>query len=82
MIGVEAGGRLGRLTFPESAGEAAREDRLERWDVGVRLRAIRNAAGRGVEYRIRVGHYRRTSSIGNFDRSQTTFGIDAVLGFR
>ena len=81
-FGVETGGRLGRLTFPESTGDIDRKDRLVRWDVGVRLRGFRNAMGREAEYRILIGHYRRSSTIEDFDRSQTTFGVSAVLGFR
>jgi hypothetical protein len=81
-FGVEAGASRGRLTFPESTGDTDREDRLDRWDVGFRVRGFRNAMGRAVEYRLRIGRYRRTSTIPDFDHSQTTFGINAVLGFQ
>jgi hypothetical protein len=81
LFGVEAGGRLGRLTFPESSQEVPREDDIRLYDVGVRLRMFENSIGRRVEYSLRIGRYNRTSTIEAYDRSRTTFGFGAVVGF-
>ena len=81
VYGIEFRGRLGTLTFPESEFSSDREDEIVRWDVGLRLRMYRDSTGKRVEYRLRVGHYRRESSIPFFDQSQTTFGIDALFGY-
>jgi hypothetical protein len=80
IYGLESGASRGRLTFPGTSG-TPREDDLRRYDVGVRLRLFQNDIGRRVEYRIKLGRYRRISSVSAFDQAQTTFGVSAVLGF-
>lgn len=81
VFGVESGGSLGRLTFPESMTGAVREDRLRRYDLGMRMRLAENSLGRRVEYSLRVGRYRRESTLPEVEHSQTTFGLNAVVGF-
>jgi len=81
LWGVEAGGSVGRLTFPASINLLGREDDITRWEVGARLRLAENAIGRKVEYSIRVGRYRRDSTVDFQNLSRNTVGFDAVVGF-
>jgi len=81
LFGLEVGGRLGRLTFPESSGAAAREDDIRQYDIGVRFRMYENSIGRRVEYSLKIGRYDRTSTLEVYDRSRTTFSLGAVVGF-
>jgi hypothetical protein len=81
MFGVEAGGEAGRLTFPESATAGIREDDILRWDVGMRLRLFGAQPSRRVEYRLRVGHYRRDSNEDTADQNKNTVVIDATFGY-
>ena len=37
--------------------------------------------GRRVEYSIRVGRYRRQSTLPEYDFSRNTFGFNAILGY-
>lgn len=81
-FGLEGGGALGRLTFPGSELAERRKDDVARYDVGIRLRLFRNELGRTIEYSMRVGRYRRESTIPEFDLSRNTFTIGAVLGYQ
>ena len=78
-FGVEGGASNGRLTFPGS--DQTREDRILRYDVGLRVRLFENTIGRRLEYRLRIGRYRRESTVPSLDRSQNTIGLDVVWGF-
>ncbi|MCP3979797.1 MAG: outer membrane beta-barrel protein [bacterium] len=79
VIGIEAGIRDGTLTFPGST--TRREDDLRRYSAGVRLRMMENSLGRKLEYRFGLRHYNRESTIPGLDRSQTSIGMGAVVGF-
>lgn len=82
IVGLEAGARTGTLTFPETAGGGdPRKDDLNRYELGVRLRLAENSMGRRVEYRVRLQRYERTSNVVFANQDQTTFAIDAVVGF-
>jgi len=78
-IGLEAGARIGQLTFPQSGTD--RVDDLEEYLVGVRLRMSENSIGRKVEYALQLIHRRADSNIDALDRTRTTFGFGAVYGF-
>ena len=82
-IGFVAGGRTGKLDFPGVPGERDREDRINAYDVGLRLRLAESSVGRRVEYSIKVGRYRRDSSLpdGQQDISRTTFSFGAIVGY-
>lgn len=81
LFGVESGIRRGTLTFPERVGGRDREDLIKRYDVGIRLRISDNSLGRRLEYSIKIGRYRRESTLPSVEQSQTTFAVGAVLGF-
>ena len=86
VFGVELGTSETTIElFPSISGDFAgtdgRVDTLLRYDVGLRLRMSENSIGRRIEYAFRVGRYRRESTDPNFDNSQSTFGIDAIVGF-
>jgi hypothetical protein len=81
IFGVDGGGSLGRLTFPGSQGDSLRVDRTETYEAGLRFRLAENAAGRRMEYSVRMQHRRRESTIESQNRSWTTLGVGAVLGF-
>ncbi|HXV76855.1 MAG TPA: outer membrane beta-barrel protein [Candidatus Polarisedimenticolaceae bacterium] len=81
LIGIEAGVSAGRLTFPDSIDLLGREDELRSYDLGTRFRLMENSIGRRVEYGFKVRYYDRTSTVPEFDRSATTVGFDAALGF-
>lgn len=81
IFGVEASGTAGRLTFPSSLTLDDREDDLLLYDAGVRFRLSENEMGRRVEYSLTLGRYERTSTDPLAERSRTTFGIGAVVGF-
>jgi hypothetical protein len=78
-IGLEAGARIGQLTFPQSGTD--RVDDLAEYLVGVRLRMSENTIGRKVEYALQWIHRRADSNIDALDRTRTTFGFGAVYGF-
>ncbi len=81
IVGLEAGGSLGRLTFPSSLSGTEREDDLTRYDVGVRLRLSENSIGRRVEYRFKIGRSRRESTLPSQNQNRNTVSFDAVVGF-
>jgi hypothetical protein len=81
LFGLEAGGRAGRLTFPEQTGILAREDDIRQYEAGVRLRMFENSIGRRVEYSFKIGRFRRESTDDNYDQSRTTYSFGAVVGF-
>ncbi len=81
FLGLEGRVARGKLEFPESLSGSVREDRLFRYEGGVRLRLFRDSMGRRVEYSVTLGRYRRESTLASVEQSQTTFGVGAVLGF-
>jgi hypothetical protein len=81
LIGIEAAGTIGRLDFPVAGAAVEREDDLTGYEAGVRLRLAENSLGRRVEYSLRLRRSRRDSNFDSQDRSQTTFGLNAVVGF-
>jgi hypothetical protein len=81
LWGVEAGGRIGKLTFPSSLDMSNREDDILRYEVGVRLRVSGNSMGRRVEYSFRIGRYRRESTVESQNQTRNTAGFGAVVGF-
>ena len=88
VFGIELSGSEADIElFPaladsgDPAADPGRVDTLLRYSLGLRLRLSENAIGRRVEYALRVGRYRRESTIPAFDNSQSTFGIDAIVGF-
>ena len=72
---------MGRLTFPGSQNASLRVDTTETYEAGLRFRLAENAAGRRMEYSVRMQHRRRESTIESQNRSWTTLGVGAVLGF-
>jgi hypothetical protein len=81
LYGIEGGVQRGRLSFPDSTNFLGREDRIRRYDVGVRFRLFENRIGRKTEYSLRVGRYRRESTVPNFNQAQFTVYFGAELGF-
>jgi hypothetical protein len=81
IIGIETGGSRGKLEFPGPSGGFEREDRTDSYEVGLRFRLAENSLGRRVEYRLRWQHYRTDSNDDLLDRTRTTVGLGAVLGF-
>jgi len=77
VIGFEAGGSLGQLDFPDSL----RHDRIEAWDMGVRVRLKENDLGRRLEYSFRYTDYRQDSNVDNFDQSRSSVGFGAIVGY-
>ena len=80
-FGVDLGGSFGTLVFPGDVSLEPREDDLERFEVGVRLRLAENSLGRRVEYRLKLEKYRRRSTQPGLDNDQTIFGLDAIVGY-
>jgi hypothetical protein len=81
VLGVEAGGSAARLTFPDSQGDNLRVDTTDAYEVGLRFRLAENSAGRRMEYSLRVRHFRRESTDPGQNRSGTTIGFGAELGY-
>ena len=84
IVGVEAGGGRGQLTFPASASPSLPTDRIDQttqFDGGLRLRFSENTLGRRVEYSIKLTHWTLTSNYPNIDQSRTTFGFNAIIGY-
>ena len=81
LIGLEASGGRGRVTFPTSFSGFEREDRIRRYELGILLRLSENTIGRKVEYSLRIGRYRRNSTDPGVVQSKNTWGFGAVLGF-
>jgi hypothetical protein len=81
LVGVEAGGSRGRLTFPGSTAPVERVDDLDSYEAGLRLRVSENEAGRRVEYSLRYRHSRVVSTDPTQDQTRSTLGLGAVLGF-
>lgn len=80
-IGIESGFSVGRLSFPDTLSAIERRDQTLRYDVGVRLRLAETTLGRRVEYSLRLGRYRRDSNLEFLDQTQTTFGLNAIVGY-
>jgi hypothetical protein len=83
-LGLEAGTEFGRLWFPDAPADSfdfGREDRINRYDVALRLRLRENSLGRRVEYRLRAGRYRSDSNVEVTDVTRNTVGLGLVLGF-
>jgi hypothetical protein len=80
-IGLEAGVGTGRLTFPATLNLLGREDRLSRYELGVRLRNLENSQGKQVEYSVRIRQIQRRSTIPELDRTDTLLGFGAVFGY-
>jgi hypothetical protein len=76
-IGFEAGGGLGRLDFPDSL----RQDRIDTYDLGIRLRLRENDLGRRLEYSFKYTTYRQDSNVDSFDQSRSSLGFGAVVGY-
>ncbi len=81
IMGVEAGGSVSRLTFPDSEGNNSWLDTTDSYHGGLRFRLAENSLGRRVEFSIRVQHSRRKSTLGPETLSRTTVGFGADLGF-
>ncbi len=81
IFGVDAGGSVGRLTFPDSQGDNSRVDTTDAYEAGLRFRLSEDSVGRRVEYSLRMRHYRRESTLEGQNRSGTTLGFGAELGF-
>ena len=81
LLGVESGGSVARLTFPDSEGNSSRVDTTDAYEVGLRIRLAENAVGRRMEFSLRMQHYRRQSTIESQNRSLTTVGFGVDLGF-
>ena len=81
VFGLEAAVGRGRLSFPEALTAEERNDRLERYDAGVRIRLLENDLGRRVEYTLALSNQRRTSTVDAFDQSRTVVAVGASVGF-
>ena len=81
IVGVETGGSLGTLEFPDSSTATERKDRVSSYQGGLRFRLAENSMGRRIEYSLTVRRWRRDSSDDAQDRSRTTLGLGAVVGF-
>ncbi len=80
LLGAEAGGSAGRLTFP-GAATTARKDRIGLTDLGVRFRFRERPDGRRIEYRFTVTRFRRDSTRPELDQSRTLLGFGAIFGY-
>lgn len=76
-LGFESAGAVGNLDFSDDP----REDDLQEYEVGLRFRVPENSLGKRTEYALRFKRSRRTSTLPSQNVSETTFGIDAILGF-
>jgi len=81
LVGVEIGGGLERLSFPGATPGAQREDDLARAELGLRLRLADSGNLRRAEYSLRLRRESRDSTDDSQDRTRTTVGLGAVLGF-
>ena len=81
ILGIEVGGSVARLTFPGSASTEPRIDTTDAWDVGLRFRLAENDVGRRVEFSVRMKRYERESTAPGQNRSRTTIGFGADMGF-
>ena len=81
VFGLEAAVGRGRLSFPQSLDAQERDDRLERYDAGVRIRLLENDLGRRVEYTVALTNQRRDSTVDTYDQSRTVVAIGASVGF-
>jgi hypothetical protein len=81
IIGLEVGGGVGQITFPESQSQVERVDDLVRYDLALRFRFAESSLGRRVEYRLRWRAYQRTSPLPSQNISRGTLGLEAVFGF-
>jgi len=81
ILGFEVGGSRGRLDFPDTSGGSVREDDFYTYEAGLRFRLAENSLGRRVEYALRFQRYERDSSEVGQDRSRSTVGLHAVVGF-
>ena len=81
LVGIEAAGTRGRIEFPDAGAAVERRDDLTGYEGGLRLRLAENSLGRRVEYSLRLQRSRRDSNFDSQDRSRTTFGLNAVVGF-
>jgi len=79
ILGVETGGGVARLTFPGSS--TPRRDKTDSYHVGLRFRLAENDSGRRTEFSLRIQHYRRESTDPNQNRTRTTIGFGAEVGF-
>ncbi len=80
LLGAEAGGSNGRLTFPGGT-TADRRDRIGTADLGVRFRFRERPDGRRIEYRLAMTRFRRDSSRDALDQSRTIVGVGATFGY-
>lgn len=81
IIGIEAGARRGRLTFPESIAVLERIDDLRYFDLGLRFRVSQTEDGGQMTYSLRVVSYDRESTAPGVARSRTTVWLGAIVGF-
>jgi len=81
IVGVETGGSLGTLEFPSSSAPIERKDRVSSYQGGLRFRLAENSMGRRIEYNLTLRRWRRNSNDDTQDRSRTTLGLGAVVGF-
>lgn len=81
IIGIETGGARGKLAFPGGTGGFEREDRIDSYEMGLRFRLAENTLGRRIEYNLRYQRSRRDSNDDLQDRSRTSIGLGAVVGF-
>lgn len=78
-VGIEAGVRRGRLSFP--SGGSDRVDIIAAYELGVRLRLAQTRAGRRLEYSLKLRRSETDSNVEGFDRERTTLGVNVVLGY-
>lgn len=67
----------GSLTIPGTT----RDDALQEWKLGARIRLFENDLGRRTEYVVRYGKSRRDSNFDIYDRSRTILNFNVNLGF-
>lgn len=81
IFGIEVGGAVGQVTFPDSQRQEERVDDVVRYDLGLRVRLSESSLGRRVEYRLRWRAFQRTSPVSSQNISRGTWGLEAVFGF-
>jgi hypothetical protein len=81
-FGIETATTAGRLTFPGSAEDGPpREDRVRRYEAGVRMRLAHDRLGRRLVYKLRVVRDSNDSNLPGLYRSRTTIDLGVELGF-
>jgi hypothetical protein len=77
VLGIEIDLNRGTLEFPVTN----RVDNLFHYGGGIRIRAMEDALGRRVEYRVKLVHRQRESTDPLRDRSRSVLNFDVVFGY-